>query len=220
MKISYFLGTSNNPLYRGDFRFGKSFLTFGQHSFLYDLLLALVDRKIDVRVYVDDVEAFPLNNKLEGHGISCELIQINKIYSSDIIILDSLSDKFLKCKFDGYKFGIIHNYMVPCTEDFYNSVDSLVCMTPMAVKKQGMFYASNKYHLIRQGVYLPRFTHCPPIKKAPTMYFFIQGWTIQKANVTKNWWSNFWIWACPYQCWEQELFMIITGHHLISSSLF
>ena len=186
MQISYFLGSSNNPLYGGDFRRGKSFMTFGQHSFLYDLLLALIDRKIDVKVYVDDVEAFPLKRKLEGHGISCKLLQIHNIYSSDIIILDSLPDKFLKCFFDGYKFGIIHNYMLPCSEDFYNAADSLICMTPMAIKKQQMFYSSNKYRLIKQGIYLPRFTYCQPIKKSPQNVLFYSRMDDSKGKCYKE----------------------------------
>ena len=186
MQISYFLGTSNNPLYRGDFRCGKSFMTFGQHSFLYDFLLALVDRGVDVKVYVDDIEAFPLNKKLEGLGISCELLQIHNIYSSDIIILDSLPDKFLKCFFDGYKFGIIHNYMEPCSGYFYNAADSLICMTPMAIKKQKMFYTSDKYLLIKQGVYLPRYSYCHPIKKHPQNVLFYSRMDNSKGRCYKE----------------------------------
>ena len=161
MHISYFITTSNNPLYNGKFSDGQSFLTFGQHSFLYDLVLGFIDRGIKTSIYIDDLKAFPLHEVFSRMNISCVKISMHKQYSADIIFFDSLSDEYLLNNvYNGLKIGIIHNYMIPSSDLFYKTSDKVLCMTPKAIEIQKKFYdQEGKYVLIRQGIYCNRF-HC------------------------------------------------------------
>lgn len=186
MQISYFLGTSNNPLYNGNFKCGDTYLTFGQHSFLYDLTLSSIDKNIGFTIYVDNLDAFPLLKVLRSHGIICKLLEVHKKYTSDIIIFDSLSDEYLQGSYFGYKLGVIHNYMIPHSKVFYESVDAIVCLTPMAIIKQNTYYPTNKYLLIRQGVYCKRFTCCIPPKKFPKNVLFYSRMDNTKGECYKK----------------------------------
>ena len=161
MKISYFISAAENPLYEGAYQHEGSYMTFGQHSFLYDLILELIDRNIDFQIYVDNFNAFPLSKKLYELNVKCYNISINRQYCSDIIFFDSLSEKFLRGNnYKGFKIGIIHNYMIPCSEVFYKLSDVLLCMTPKALQKQESFYNKEMKHiLIRQGIYNKRFNY-------------------------------------------------------------
>lgn len=161
MKIAYIVTAKDNPLYEGKFHDGEKYLTFGQHSFIYDLVLAIASNQINIEFYVDGVNVFPLNDALSEFGIHIFELGRDLKIDADIIIFDTISDNFLLGNYNGYKVGIIHNYMIKHSELFYSECDALICMTPYAVQKQNIFYSSNKYRLIRQGVFCNRFNPQP-----------------------------------------------------------
>lgn len=161
MKIAYLITAKGNPLYEGKFHNGKKYLTFGQHSFIYDLVLAIVSNQINIEIYVDGVDVFPLTESLSSLNILISELRRDSKIDADIIIFDTVSDDLLHGNYNGYKVGIIHNYMIKHSELFYSVCDAIICMTPYAVQKQNTFYPSNKYCLIRQGVFCNRFNPQP-----------------------------------------------------------
>lgn len=164
MKIAYILEAQKNPLYNGSFKSGKSYLTFGQHSFILDLFLSLkYVYHIDIHFYSDEPIDFPLTDYLNNIGIECLHFKPNLIIKADIIILDIVTNTLLKSKFNliGYKIGIIHNYLSKYPITFYNLSDSIICMTPLAINRQREYYYSEKFKLCYQGVFCERFSWTP-----------------------------------------------------------
>lgn len=158
MKIAYIVGAQNNPLYNGCFKLDGSYLTFGQHSFIWDFAISVKNvYNIDIQFYIDGIDEFPLTNYLMDIGIKCYPIEHFNTIKTDIIILDTVSDSLLERNFIGCKIGIIHNYMVEYTSKFYNISDFIICMTPLAVERQRKFHDCNKYRLCYQGVFCERF---------------------------------------------------------------
>lgn len=161
MRIAYLITANNNPLYEGNFQINGKYLSFGQHSFIYDLVLAIKSSNIDIEFYIDGLDVFPLNTILANLNIPIYELTGNSRIDTDIILFDTVADNLLVGNYRGYKIGVIHNYMNKHSELFYSECDAIICMTPYAIEKQNIFYSSNKYHLIRQGVYCNRFSPSP-----------------------------------------------------------
>lgn len=157
MKIAYLITAHENPLYEGKFLDNGVYLSFGQHSFIYDLVLSILSNKVIIEFHIDGANVFPLNRLFSDLKVPIYELTYDSKIDADIIIIDTLADSFLIRKYKGYKIGIIHNYMVKHSSLFYSECDAIICMTPYAIERQKKFYPINKFHLIRQGVFCNRF---------------------------------------------------------------
>nr|WP_319512122.1 hypothetical protein [uncultured Draconibacterium sp.] len=158
MKISYIVSSKNNPLYDGGFSINNSYKTFGQHSFIYDLVHGFRNNNHDVVIYTDEVLAFPLTNIFHTQDIEVFQIEEHSEICSDIIFLDTIEDEIL-CRnvLVGFKIAIIHNYLIKHSTLLYELSDCILCMTEMAKKRQSSLYSSNKFVVVNQAVDSVRF---------------------------------------------------------------
>lgn len=60
MNIVYAVSAQGNPLYRGKFGLHGRYQTYGQHSFIYDLVAAAFRRGVCVTLLVGGLSGFPL----------------------------------------------------------------------------------------------------------------------------------------------------------------
>ena len=64
MNLLYALSAQGNPLYQGEFGLHGRYQTYGQHSFIYDLIAAAHRRGVRVTLLVEGLSAFPLAEPL------------------------------------------------------------------------------------------------------------------------------------------------------------
>ena len=64
MNLLYAVSAQSNPLYRGKFGLRGRYQTYGQHSFIYDLVAAAHRRRIRATLLVEGLSAFPLAEPL------------------------------------------------------------------------------------------------------------------------------------------------------------
>ena len=60
MRVVYLLSSSGNLLYGGQYELNSRYQTYGQHSFIYDLIRAAARRGILVDLLIDGRDTFPL----------------------------------------------------------------------------------------------------------------------------------------------------------------
>ena len=60
MNVLYAVSARGNPLYRGKFELHGRDQTYGQHSFLYDLIAAAFRRRVHVTLLVEGLERIPV----------------------------------------------------------------------------------------------------------------------------------------------------------------
>jgi hypothetical protein len=60
MNLLYAVSAQGNPLYQGKFGLHGRYQTYGQHSFIYDLIAAAYRRGVRVTLLVEGLSGFPL----------------------------------------------------------------------------------------------------------------------------------------------------------------
>ncbi|WP_414617745.1 hypothetical protein [Dyadobacter sp. 32] len=158
MKVTYIIGAMGNPLYQGDFFDRGVYKTFGQHSFIYDLVVGMQNQGVTIDILVDDLNSFPLANIFLELGISVTRYLYKEIVSSDLILIDGTSSNILLDVYlKGLVVGIVHNHLHQHSPLFYRRCKIIMCMTKHARKIQGAYVNENKVVVITQGIDLERF---------------------------------------------------------------
>ncbi|HEX2190188.1 MAG TPA: hypothetical protein VHG51_14875, partial [Longimicrobiaceae bacterium] len=68
MDLLYVLSAAGNLLYEGQFGLHGRYQTYGQQSFIYDLLVAASRHSVRVSLAVDDPRVFPLTSPLARYA--------------------------------------------------------------------------------------------------------------------------------------------------------
>jgi glycosyltransferase involved in cell wall biosynthesis len=163
MKITYLIGAKKNPLYEDNFKINGRYLTFGHHSFCYDLVVDLQKRVVELEVLTDDLDVFPLTDVFGELNVNIKSVDAVANIVADLIIIDSVSDVLLShIEMRGLKVGIIHDYMKFQSALFYSFCDKIICLTETAKQRQSTAVDASKILVITQGIDLNRFTKAEP----------------------------------------------------------
>src|SRR6266702_1999866 len=95
MNLLYAVSAQGNPLYRGKFGLHGRYQTYGQHSFIYDLIAATSRRGVHVTLVVEGLSAFPLAEPLTKYARVLEMDEQPSVGPIDLILLDEPTDKLV-----------------------------------------------------------------------------------------------------------------------------
>jgi glycosyltransferase involved in cell wall biosynthesis len=172
MHVLYYLSVTDNLLYGPSFLLHGRFKTFGQHSYVLDVVAALVKTGIHVDLAVDNLSSFALKAPLSR---ICEVTEWAGRRSSaspspSLIIVDSTNASVVPhLPKDAPIVLIVHRASERFPEVLLERVDHIACMTENAMELQAAFSPPDKLRLIRQGVDLTRFVPRQPRALARSM---------------------------------------------------
>jgi len=84
MNVLYAVSAQSNPLYQGKFGLHGRYQTYGQHSFIYDLIAAAYRRGVRVTLLVEGLSAFPLAEPLKKYAHVLELDEAPQLGTVDV----------------------------------------------------------------------------------------------------------------------------------------
>jgi hypothetical protein len=164
MRVVYLLSASGNPLYGGQYELNSRYQTYGQHSFIYDLVRAAARRGILVDLLIDGRDTFPLTVPLAS---SCDVHDFATAPSlaladADFALVDEIPEHLLNVLPDHVRaFCIVHNAAADYSGAMKRRCTKFLCMTETAFRYQSRTIPIEQLVLIRQGVDLERFMHKP-----------------------------------------------------------
>src|SRR5215213_6072672 len=164
MRVVYLLASSGNPLYNGQYELNSRYQTYGQHSFIYDLVRAASRRGILVDLLLDGRDTFPLTVPLAS---SCdvhdfETAPLLALAGADFALVDEIPEHLLGVLPDHVPaFCIVHNAAADYPDAMMQRCTTFLCMTETAFRYQSRTIPIEKLVLIRQGVDLDRFVPKP-----------------------------------------------------------
>src|SRR5215210_6835193 len=164
MRLVYLLSSSGNPLYDGQYELDSRYQTYGQHSFMYDLVRAASRRGILVDLLLDGRDTFPLTVPLAS---SCdvhdfETAPLLALAGADFALVDEIPEHLLGVLPDHVPaFCIVHNAAADYSDAMKRRCTMFLCMTETAFRYQSRTIPIEKLVLIRQGVDLERFMPRP-----------------------------------------------------------
>ena len=88
MNLLYAVSAQGNPLYQGKFGLHGRYQTYGQHSFIYDLIAAAYRRGVRVTLLVEGLSGFPLAEPLKKYAHAFELDEAPQLGTVDLVLLD------------------------------------------------------------------------------------------------------------------------------------
>jgi glycosyltransferase involved in cell wall biosynthesis len=159
MHVTYLLGAKGNLLYDGKHEMAGRFQTYGQHSFILDLVGAMTDAGHDVCLVTDDLDGFPLTRVMSRTANVTVAEEPPPV--TDLILVDEASDRMLE-RFSRHIPAVkfVHHAGRRSSDHMVERCRWLVCMTENALARQARMVPADKLALIRQGVDLARFS--PP----------------------------------------------------------
>src|SRR5258708_36652013 len=95
MNVLYAVSAQSNPLYQGKFGLHGRYQTYGQHSFIYDLIAAASRRGVNVTLLVEGLSEFPLAEPLKEYSRVFEMDERAEVGPIDLILLDEPTDKLV-----------------------------------------------------------------------------------------------------------------------------
>jgi glycosyltransferase involved in cell wall biosynthesis len=164
MRVVYLLSASGNPLYGGQYELNSRYQTYGQHSFIYDLVRAAARRGILVDLLIDGRDTFPLTVPLAS---SCDVHDFATAPSlaladADFALVDEIPEHLLNVLPDHVRaFCIVHNAAADYSGAMKRRCTKFLCMTETAFRYQSRSIPIEQLVLIRQGVDLERFLPKP-----------------------------------------------------------
>lgn len=162
MRVVYLLSSSGNPLYGGQYDLNSRYQTYGQHSFIYDLVRAASRRGILVDLLINGRDSFPLTVPLAS---SCDVHDLEtppSLTDADFALVDELPEHLLSVLPDHVRaFCIVHNAGADYSSAMKQRCTKFLCMTETAFRYQSRTIPIEKLVLIRQGVDLERFMPMP-----------------------------------------------------------
>ncbi|MET7685081.1 hypothetical protein [Streptomyces sp. NPDC005423] len=165
MHITYLIAADGNPLYDGKHREGGRYHTYGQHTFVLDLVRALCRGGHEVRLVVDDVDCFPLTSALRELSSASVTQDTGSRTDTDLLLVDEAADEMLaRFPEEIPAFRIVHHAGRRSSPGVVGRCARFLCMTENSLSLQGAYLPPDRPVLIHQGVDLYRF---PPVPARP-----------------------------------------------------
>jgi hypothetical protein len=156
--ITYLLATSSNAIYDGKYSQGGRYHTYGQQSFVLDLLGTMGRAGYTVRLVVDAPSRFALTSTLRGMDSVTVTEEIDPSSKTDLILVDEVPDEMLM-RFDEHipAFRIVHHAGRRSSDYLVGRCERFLCMTENALSLQRKYLPPDRAVLVHQGVDLERF---------------------------------------------------------------
>ncbi|GAA1650414.1 glycosyltransferase family 4 protein [Actinoplanes couchii] len=156
MRIAYLLDGSDNSLYDGKHAMDGRFHTYGQQTYILDLITAFSRRGHSVQVTARGADRLPVLTTLQRlPGVT---VGAGPAGGVDLLLVDEAPDEMVAA------FGpaipalkIIHDPKTVVSAYLTDRCSHFVCMTENAVRTQRKRVPSSKCVLVPQGVDLTRF---------------------------------------------------------------
>ena len=124
MNLLYAVSAKSNPLYQGQFGLHGRYQTYGQHSFIYDLISAAHRRGVHVALLVEGLGAFPLAEPLKKYASVFEMDEAPQLGPIDLILVDEPTDKLVMALPAGCQSASFTRKPLPIRERFRIDVTS------------------------------------------------------------------------------------------------
>jgi glycosyltransferase involved in cell wall biosynthesis len=158
MNLLYAVSAQGNPLYRGKFGLHGRYQTYGQHSFIYDLIAAAFRRGVQVTLLAEGLSAFPLAEPLKEYSRVLEMDEAPTVGPIDLILLDEPTDELVASLPAGSPIMcIIHRKTSVYSQEIQDRCDQFLCMTEAALEYQSTKIPPSKLRMVHHGVDLQRF---------------------------------------------------------------
>jgi len=158
MNLLYAVSAQDNPLYRGKFGLHGRYQTYGQHSFIYDLIAAAFRRGVRVTLLVEGLSGFPLAEPLKKYARVFELDEAPQLGPIDLILVDEPTDKLvMSLPAEGRAICIIHKKDSVYSREVQDRCDQFLCVTEAALEYQSTKIPPSKLRMVHHGVDLERF---------------------------------------------------------------
>ena len=158
MNLLYAVSAQGNPLYRGKFGLRGRYQTYGQHSFIYDLIAAAYRRGVRVTLLVEGLSGFPLAEPLKKYARVFEMDDSPQLGPIDLILVDEPTDKLMMSLPAGCPaVCIIHKKDSVYSREVLDRCDQFLCMTEAALEYQSTKIPRSKLKMVHHGVDLERF---------------------------------------------------------------
>ena len=158
MNLLYALSAQGNPLYQGEFGLHGRYQTYGQHGFIYDLIVAAYRRGVCVTLLVEGLNGFPLNEPLKKYARVFEMDEASQLGPIDLILVDEPTDKLVMSLPAGCPaICVIHKKDSVYSRKVQDRCDQFLCMTEAALEYQSTKIPPSKLIMVTHGVDLERF---------------------------------------------------------------
>src|SRR5262249_14300558 len=132
--------------------------TYGQHSFIYDLIAAASRRGVRVTLLVEGLSEFPLAEPLKEYSRVLEMEGQPQVGPIDLILLDEPTDRLVASLPAGSPvMWIIHRKTSVYSQEIQDRCDQFLCMTESALEYQSTRIPPSKLILVHHGIDLERF---------------------------------------------------------------
>lgn len=157
MHITYLLASSN-AIYDGKYSQRGRYQTYGQQSFVLDLIRTMSRAGHTVRLIVDTPTSFALTSTLRGLDSVTVTEEIDPSGKTDLILVDEVPDEMLM-RFDEHipAFRIVHHAGRSSSDYLVSRCARFLCMTENALSLQRRYLPPDRAVLVHQGVDLERF---------------------------------------------------------------
>ncbi|WP_406070284.1 hypothetical protein OG372_22915 [Streptomyces sp. NBC_01020] len=158
MHITYLLATGSNAIYDGKYSRHGRFHTYGQHSFVLDLIRTMSRAGHTVRLVVDTPASFALTSTFRGMDAVTVTEETDPSGKTDLILVDEVPDEMLM-QFDEQipAFRIVHHAGRRSSDYLVSRCERFLCMTENALSLQRRYLPPDRAVLAHQGVDLERF---------------------------------------------------------------
>jgi glycosyltransferase involved in cell wall biosynthesis len=157
MHVTYLLGAKGNLIYEGKHEMAGRHQTYGQHSFILDVVGAMTRAGHTMTLATDDLDGFPLTRAVGRmtHVTSAD----GCATATDLIVVDEASDAMLEA-FPPHipAVKLVHHAGRHSSDYMAGRCRWFVCMTENAMARQAAAVPADRLVLIRQGVDLARFS--------------------------------------------------------------
>nr|WP_203599000.1 hypothetical protein [Streptomyces sp. SID10853] len=154
------LATGSNAIYDGKYSRHGRFHTYGQHSFVLDLIRTMSRAGHTVRLVVDTPASFALTSTFRGmESVTvAEEKETDPSDKTDLILVDEVPDEMLM-RFDAHipAFRIVHHAGRRSSDYLVARCERFLCMTENALSLQRRYLPPGRAVLAHQGVDLERF---------------------------------------------------------------
>nr|WP_202447767.1 hypothetical protein [Streptomyces sp. SID5468] len=152
------LATSSNAIYDGKYGQRGRYHTYGQQSFVLDLVATMSRAGHTVRLVVDALSAFALTSTFRGMDGVTLTEEADPSAKTDLILVDEVHDEMLM-GFDAHvpAFRIVHHAGRRSSDYLVSRCERFLCMTENALALQREYLPAEQAVLVHQGVDLERF---------------------------------------------------------------
>ncbi|KOV64090.1 hypothetical protein ADK64_17930 [Streptomyces sp. MMG1121] len=152
------LATSSNAIYDGKYGQHGRYHTYGQQSFVLDLIGTMSRAGHTVWLTIDDPSRFALTSTLRGMDSVTVTEEIDPSGKTDLILVDDVHDEMLM-QFREHipAFRIVHHAGRRSSDYLVARCERFLCMTENALSLQRRYLPRDRAVLVHQGVDLERF---------------------------------------------------------------